>query len=42
MKAKPGPTAAPTAILYVFISVDEDKTFRRQGQDLVLTRRSLS
>lgn len=38
MKAKPGPTAAPTADLYVFISVDEDKTFRRQGQDLVLTR----
>lgn len=37
-----GTNGGPNGDLYVFISVDEDKTFRRQGQDLVLTRRSLS
>ena len=33
-----GTNGGPNGDLYVFISVDEDKTFRRQGQDLVLTR----
>ena len=37
-QGEPGVNGGPNGDLYVFISVDEYKTFRRQGQDLVLTR----
>ncbi|MEG1609849.1 MAG: DnaJ C-terminal domain-containing protein, partial [Bilophila sp.] len=33
-----GSNGGPNGDLYVFITVEEDKVFRRQGQDLVLTR----
>lgn len=33
-----GSNGGPTGDLYVFVTVEEDSVFRRQGQDLVLTR----
>jgi molecular chaperone DnaJ len=33
-----GANGGPPGDLYVYIAVDEDKTFRRQGQDLVISR----
>lgn len=33
-----GTNGGPNGDLYVFITVEDDKVFRRQGQDLVLTR----
>jgi molecular chaperone DnaJ len=36
-EGEPGQFGGPSGDLYVIIYVDEDKTFRRQGQDLVLT-----
>ncbi len=37
-EGEPGVHGGPHGDLYVFIEVEEDKTFQRQGQDLVLTR----
>ncbi len=36
-EGEPGMHGGPPGDLYVIIHVEEDKTFRRQGQDLVLT-----
>jgi molecular chaperone DnaJ len=37
-EGEPGQYGGPPGDLYVVIYVEEDKTFRRQGQDLILTR----
>ncbi|WP_164561934.1 molecular chaperone DnaJ [Nitratidesulfovibrio vulgaris] len=37
-EGEPGIHGGPAGDLYVVISVEDDKTFRRQGQDLVVTR----
>lgn len=37
-EGEPGTHGGPHGDLYVFINVEEDKTFQRQGQDLVLVR----
>jgi len=37
-EGEPGLYGGPPGDLYVVVYVEEDKTFRRQGQDLILTR----
>ncbi len=37
-EGEPGENGGPHGDLYVFIQVEEDKVFQRQGQDLVLVR----